>query len=827
VNVFVSETCYRQVYGSAKGSSARRVDDFNRLVARLQAARTRDDLQVKGLGTKKYRSLNHDVYGVDLNNGLTAERVIFLFVEPDDLAVEGQIGRYRLPGEDESVLLCYCSEHDSQHRHAQLVGQAAGRGAAPDVAQVLPSTAVAELERVERLEVPWRTFGPGDLEHYGSPRTPVLTEDKFRIVADVLSRPGPVLVTGAAGSGKTELGLRLMAEVADLLPNEPRLLYLTFSPALVAEVQTRCPALLRPRATFLTFDALLRSLASDGAARFAGPAAFERFAAALRERPAMGGRERGRMLRLLDERGVGCAYAEVYGVVGGSMGPAWDRPVVPGDASAEGPDPLMPLDLYLGLPAERSNLADEGERRAAWWLADAFARWCAAAGLCDRNAAALAAAGRAGSAARFDLVVADEVQDLTEVQLELLFRLAGGRADTGRDALLFMTGDANQVLSPTGFDARRTLRLDPSVRLARLQGNFRNSAVVCELANAVGELRAASPRLVARRAVVDAPEQSFNRSTGRTLWWVGDDEERLLAMADEAANVALVCDGPTWRRLHAKSASVFTVEQVKGMEFENVILYGTLAGSERRFDALFEEGPKDPSLHRVLNKLYVGLTRSCGSLLMAEPRETGALLRLAAADAHFERVQSLSDVDFELDASARGYLRVGRALKGQGAWTAARANLERACALAAGDPCALDAAEREDAERLARACRVYAAHDPETTPPARLAALLDGEGLPEEALPHARAALDGRLVAALTLAADRGLDGARFGWEERMTAFERACEVEGVDVFDLYGLGHDNLLDRYVRDRTDELELYALEVGERVGRVVGALREFA
>ena len=61
MNVFVSETCYRQVFGSKKGSSAQRVDDFNRLVGRLQAARTRSDLMVKGLGTKKYRSMGRDV----------------------------------------------------------------------------------------------------------------------------------------------------------------------------------------------------------------------------------------------------------------------------------------------------------------------------------------------------------------------------------------------------------------------------------------------------------------------------------------------------------------------------------------------------------------------------------------------------------------------------------------------------------------------------------------------------------------------------------------------------------------------------------------------
>lgn len=838
MNVFVSETCYRQVFGSKKGSSAQRVDDFNRLVGRLQVAQTRSDLMVKGLGTKKYRSMGRDVYGVDLNNGLTAERVIFLFVDPDDAAMTGQFGHYAQPGQAESVLLCYCSEHDAQHRHARQVADAGSRAEGAPVALALPHSQMEELERVERLEVPWRTYAPGDLEHYGCPRTPVLTESKFRIVNDFLARERPLLVTGAAGSGKTELGLRVLT---DYLRSDGKgeALYLTFSPHLLSEVETRCPDDVRPRCSFLTFDTLLRMLTGDARARFAGAGTFASFAAALRARPAMGGGERARMLRLLDERGVGCVYAEVHGVIGGCMGAGWGRLDEGG-----GHGPLLARDAYLSLGDDRCGLTDPAERAAAYALAEAYARWCAAAGLALRNATALEATSRGDGprcgagprredGARYALVVADEVQDLTEVQVELLYRLCGGCAAAvreGRPVRLFMTGDVNQVLAPTAFDPRRFMGMDPRLQIDRLTGNFRNPEVVCALGNAVGELRAASRRLPARRASDDAPEESFNRSAGRTLWWVGDDEGALLRMADEGANVALVTDEATWRRLRGQSASVFTVEQVKGMEFENVILYGVLAAERRRLDALFEDGPKDASLHRPLNRLYVGITRSCGTLLVAEPCHTPALGRLAGLDAHFERVDDLADVNFELDATARGYLAVARSLKEQGAFAAARANAERALALPPDVAGALDAREAEDARRLVAACRVYEAHDPDATPEPDLVAAFEAEGLFEEALPHARAALDGRRVALLSLAADRRLDGARFGAADRVAAFEDALARTGLDVGELYGVSsgrYDELLDWYVAQRADDLELFALEVAEHVDACRATLRRLA
>ena len=865
MNVFVSETCYRQVFGSAKGSSARRVGDFNRLVARLQAAVTRDDLQVKGLGTKKYRSMGgHDVYGVDLNNGLTAERVIFLFVEPGDTQAAGRFGRYRQPGQAETVLLCYCSEHDSQHRHARKVADSGAAGGMGEVTLALPDAQAAALERVGRPEEPWRAYAPGDLEHYGRPRTPVLTEDKFRIANDFLSRPRPLLVTGAAGSGKTELGLRVMTDFVRSWsgvgaaprkePRAPRVLYLTFSPYLLSEVETRCPDDVRPSCTFLTFDTLLRTLAGEPGLRFAGTRSFEAFVAALRARPAMGGADRARMLRLLDARGAGCVYAEAYGVVGGTMGAGWDRVGV-GRArgacgavggAADGVAPLYPEDAYLTLPDDMCGLTGEEDRTAAWRLAAAYGRWASAAGLASRNAVALrlaelrardgrgasaVAGARADAVGPFDLVVADEVQDLTEVQLELLRRLC--EAAPGRPARLFMTGDVNQVLAPTAFDARRLLRMDADLAVERLQGNFRNPEAVCALGNAVGAVRAASPRLPARRGVEGAPEESFNRSAGRTQWWVGTDEEALLAIADGAANVALVADAATAARLRRErpraASSVFTPEQVKGMEFDNVILYGLLAADEARFRALFAAGPKDASLHRALNRLYVGVTRSRGSLLLAEPRATELLSRLVGLDERLERAHDLSEVDFDLDATPRGYLEVGRALKEQGAFTAARANLERALTARPDADGVLSPDERAAAARLLEACRILEGHDPEMTPPAELAVLLEGAGLPEEALPYARAALDAPREALLTLAAERRLDGAHFGAAERVAAFEGVLARSGLDAADLYGRGPrtDALLDWYLSQRAEDLELYALETAEHAAGARASLRRAA
>lgn len=821
MNVFVSQTCYRQVYGTVKGSSTRRVEDFNRLVERLQQARTRDDLQVKGLGTKKYRSVGGDVYGVDLNNGLTAERVIFTFLDASDPRAQEAFGRYMRPGQVQTVLLCYCSEHDSQHRHAVQVARGLASGKAEPIADVLGDAQAAELARIQAFEVPWRTFGEGDLERYGAPRTPVLTQDKFRIVGDFMAFEGPMLVTGAAGSGKTELGLRIIEEVCAAQPagKPARILYTTVSQRLLAEVESRLSHAARACCELLTYDALLRSLAGGQGVRFASRRTFLAFVSALRARPAMCGKDRAAILRLVDGHGEGCVYAELYGVVFGGMGPGWDRLAHPGQPEAC--EMLCEAD-YLRLGSDVGYLSDTGLRRSAYAAARHYTKWLRAAGVSSRNALAARLAVR-GRLRPYDLVVADEVQDLSEVQVELLARLA--RAREGAAARLFMTGDVNQVLAPTAWSARRYLRMDRALLSERLEGNFRNPKAVCEVGNGVGRLRTASPRLPRRRLPEMDLEASHNRAAGRVSWCVCDDEDLLVQMADEAANVALVCDGASYTRLAPKSASVFTVEQIKGMEFANVILYGLFATQAPALEALFAPGPKDASLHRCLNLLYVGVTRASANLLVVEAADSPSLERFVQACPHLERVGHPREAGFDLDASALGYYRVACELKEQGAYASARDNFTRALGVgqdAAGG--ALDPGLRARARRLMRVCDIYLGLG-EDFDDGRAMLAFEAAGLYEQAAPHARAALDDVHVCLLALAADRDLDGAHFGPVARAENFQEALARTGVDLGRLFGVSpaFDRLLDEYLQGLADEMDILALETQEHVGKVLAAL----
>ena len=89
----------------------------------------------------------------------------------------------------------------------------------------------------------------------------------------------------------------------------------------------------------------------------------------------------------------------------------------------------------------------------------------------------------------FDFVIADEIQDLTEIQIYCLIRLA-----RNRNNLLF-SGDINQTIRPTYFHTGRieSILKTSNTHLGfikhQLVKNYRSTKEVVDLANQVVNLR--------------------------------------------------------------------------------------------------------------------------------------------------------------------------------------------------------------------------------------------------------------------------------------------------------------------------------------------------
>ena len=243
----------------------------------------------------------------------------------------------------------------------------------------------------------------------------------------------------------------------------------------------------------------------------------------------------------------------------------------------------------------------------------------------DLTRRAMAALARVGERFEYDLVVCDELQDLAEAQISLLFRLARSPRS------LVLTGDPRQIINPTGFRWEETRRRFYERNVAapeviHLDLNFRCVGSIVALGNALLELKR---RLVGLEGSEFREDWKFE---GRPpLLIAGVAEEEVLARVDlRAPGRMIVARTPAeQRRLKArlKTELVFTIADAKGLEFDTVLLWKPSTGAvdlwRRLARGQWRERDHAALIRHEINLLYVGVTRARNSLLVYDAGEGG------------------------------------------------------------------------------------------------------------------------------------------------------------------------------------------------------------
>ena len=237
-----------------------------------------------------------------------------------------------------------------------------------------------------------------------------LTREQY----EILRRPGPLLLAGSAGSGKTTIAIHRLAAAA-LAPDPPAVLYVSLSAALVEHAKGLYDDLAAARGgtppsrpDFFTFTDLYRSLVPRD----------------VREHQA----------RPMTE----ALFREWFRKSGRSLDPAlvWEelRSILKG-ACLSLDQPMLDEAAYAELGRKRAPLFAD-ERPEIWRIAQRYQEWLAEEGrtdpidLCRRAFLELRRRGPG-----HDVVICDEVQDLTELEVAFVLALSRRQAlDDGQYA---------------------------------------------------------------------------------------------------------------------------------------------------------------------------------------------------------------------------------------------------------------------------------------------------------------------------------------------------------------------------------------------------------
>jgi hypothetical protein len=453
----------------------------------------------------------------------------------------------------------------------------------------------------------------------------------------VYRQPPPLVIIGSAGSGKTALTLEKMKD------SSGDILYVTRSPFLVQNARELYYANNwqneEQAVDFLSFREYLESIHVPQGKEitprvFAGWASRQRLPKDLKDSHQL--------------------FEEFQGAITGTD---------PERAYLDRAD-------YLALGVKQSIFAPE-TRAAVYDLFEKYLRFLDEQGWFDPNIVSHAWLARVEP--RYDFVVVDEVQDLTNVQLLLILRSL-------RDIRGFLLcGDSNQIVHPNFFSWSKVKTLfwreqgdGAATDLIRiLNANFRNSPQVTEIANRLLHIKHA------RFGSVDRESNYLVRSRGPTLGRVGllqdsdqvkRDLDRRTAASARFAILVLHPEQKTEVRKYFRTPLVFSIHEAKGLEYDNVLLYGFVSSEEKRFRDIAgdlgeaylqgelryargrDKSDKSLEIYKFyINALYVAVTRAVRNLYLIEPRPKQHLLGLLGLSEVHQGVEDVEEQTSSLE----------------------------------------------------------------------------------------------------------------------------------------------------------------------------------
>lgn len=223
----------------------------------------------------------------------------------------------------------------------------------------------------------------------------------------------------------------------------------------------------------------------------------------------------------------------------------------------------------------------------------------------------------------FDYVIADEIQDLTEIQIYCLIRLS-----RNRNQLLF-SGDINQTIRPTYFHTGRveSIMKTSNTHLGflkhQLVKNYRSTKEVVDLANKVVDLRIKRLGLNKKN---DYHEIAIRGLSHAVYYLQSTNPQNVIKLIETGLNrhyVAIVvpdeAEKRNLERLTQVKGAVFTVEEIKGIEKDYIICYNVMSKFKSLWETILNTDVMHQNQYRYyFNLLYVAITRARQHLCFVE-----------------------------------------------------------------------------------------------------------------------------------------------------------------------------------------------------------------
>lgn len=314
--------------------------------------------------------------------------------------------------------------------------------------------------------------------------------------------------------------------------------------------------------------------------------------------------------------------------------------------------PLMDKDLYLGLNNKRS-LFEPGERKILYDVACAYQEFLEKSNLMDENDLARhILLNSPEEDEKYDIVLIDEIQDLSPVQLISLFKYVT-RLNGEEIRNIYFVGDFHQMVYPNLYNegSLKTQLIFHGIPknhlvLQEMNRNYRVNKKIIQFTNKLVNIRkdkigSMEDDYTTEIGVVEGEHKPvFMKYTEKDL------KDFLLSVKNSTDAWILVLDEADMEYLSRIESDIqkqiFTIQNIKGLENEVIICFNLWTRLQQEFYEILTQDVRKSTRHRLIfNFLYVASTRSRDMLIFLEKEEPEFLKEFFGNELLFSRDYSL------------------------------------------------------------------------------------------------------------------------------------------------------------------------------------------
>lgn len=292
-------------------------------------------------------------------------------------------------------------------------------------------------------------------------------------------------------------------------------------------------------------------------------------------------------------------YKEIYGIIFGEYNQNGN---------------IISIDEYI---KKRANSFSKEECEVIYLLAKEFEKYKKSQNLIDNNDISRMLLKVKDKIKKYSLSIIDEVQDYTEVNLNLFKEIS---------IKMFCVGDALQMINPAYFSfayLKQLMYREDVTNVAELECNYRNNKKIVELLDGLSKI--SMTQFGTHSFVLSGESIDENSSTNAICTFDKVFMDNLKSQKFENFTI-LVSDQKEKEYLKSiiSKQEILTISEIKGLERESVVLYNVLSSNLDKWNSLTRlkinhKTADENSVYRYyFNLFYVGLSRAKYNIFVYE-----------------------------------------------------------------------------------------------------------------------------------------------------------------------------------------------------------------